>query len=119
MENATPTHCQMDPHVMLAYEACEDRPADRELYLSIAKSLKFAALGTELDIYIAFSIGTLSRCNVLPLQIHLTAAKRVLRYLVATKSKGLYYPVIHTSSEGHCLQGYDGGLLRPGYNFAL
>ena len=60
----------------------------------------FAALGTRPDI--AFSITALSRYNILPLQMHLTAAKRVLRYLVATKTRGLFYP-----SEGSgYLHGY-------------
>ena len=63
----------------------------------------FAALGTRPDI--AFSVTALSRYNVLPIQMHLTAAKRVLRYLVATKTRGLFYP-----SEGpghlHGLHGY-------------
>ena len=35
MEDATPIHSPMDPHVMPDNGACEDKPADRELYLSI------------------------------------------------------------------------------------
>ena len=97
MEKATPIYSPMDPHVMLDNEVCKDNPADRMLYLSIVGSLMFAAFGTRPDI--AFSFTALSRYNVQPLQMHLTAAKRVIRYLAATKAKGLFYPV--TSSERH------------------
>ena len=90
MENATPIHSPMDPHVALDNENCEDKPVDKTLYLSIVGSLMFAALGTRPDI--AFSVMALSRYNVLPLQMHLTAAKRVLRYLRTTKTSRLFYP---------------------------
>ena len=40
MEDATPVHSPMDPHAMLDNEACEDKPADRKLYLSICYSSK-------------------------------------------------------------------------------
>ena len=101
MEKATPIYSPMDPHVMLDNEVCEDKPADRALYLSIVGFLMFAALGTRPDI--AFSVTALSRYNVQLLQMHLTAAKRVLRYPAATKSKGLLYP--SASSDRH-LHGY-------------
>ena len=48
----------------------------------------FAALGTRPDI--AFSVTALSRYYVLPLQMHFTAAKRVLKYLVATEPEGCF-----------------------------
>ena len=95
MEKATPIHSPMDPHAMPGNEACEDKPAHGAPYLSIVGSLMFAAPGTRPDI--AFSITTLSRYNVQPLQMHLTAARRVLRYLATTRPKGLLHPT--TSSE--------------------
>jgi hypothetical protein len=42
-------------------------------------SLMYAALGSRPDI--AFSVTAVSRYNVQPLEMHVTAAKRVLRYL--------------------------------------
>ena len=90
MENATPIHSPMDPHVALDNEICEDNPVDKTFYLSIVGSLMFAALGTRPDI--AFSVMCLSRYNILPLKMHLTAAKRVLRYLGTTKTLKLFYP---------------------------
>ena len=49
----------------------------------------YAALGSWPDI--AFSVMALSRHNVQPLAIHLTAAKPVLRYLKATSSLSIHY----------------------------
>ena len=43
MEKATPIYSPMDPHVILDNEVCEDKPADRALYLSIVGFLMFAA----------------------------------------------------------------------------
>ena len=111
MEKATPIYSPMDLHVMLDNEVCEDNPADRMLYLSIVGSLMFAAFGTRPDI--AFSVTALSRYNVQPLQMHLSAAKRALRYLAATKSKGLFYPV---TSSGRHLHGYRFRLGRTNLN---
>ena len=74
MENATPIYSPMDPHIVLDNEN-----------------------------YIAFSITVLSRYNTLLLQMHMTAAKRVLRYLGTTKSLKLFYPA---TSEGHGLHGF-------------
>jgi hypothetical protein len=90
MEDAIPANSPMDPYVNLDNEECEDKAVDKTLYLSIVGSLMFAALGTRPDI--SYSVTALSRYNVLPLQMHLTAAKRVLRYLKATKSKRLHFP---------------------------
>ena len=91
MEDATPVNSPMDPYVNLDNENCEDKPVDITLYLSIVGSLMFAALGTRPDI--SYSVTALSRYNVRPLQMHLTAAKRVLRYLKTTMGKKLHFPV--------------------------
>jgi len=52
-------------------------------------SLMYAALGSRPDI--AFSFTALSRYNAQPLEMHATAAKRVLRYLKTTAGFRIHY----------------------------
>ena len=49
----------------------------------------YAALGSRPDI--TFSVTALSRYNVQPLEMHLTAARRVLRYLKTTSELRIHY----------------------------
>lgn len=91
MENSHDALSPMDPNVRLTNTHCEDKPVlDRRLYLSIVGSLMYAALGTRPDL--SFCVTALSRYNTTPLQMHLTAAKRALRYLKRTASYRLHYP---------------------------
>lgn len=80
----------MDLNVQLENIECEDMKVDRKLYLSIVGLLMYAALGTRLDI--SYSVTVLSRYNTQPLKMHLTAAKRTLRYLKKTLNFKLCYP---------------------------
>ena len=81
----------MDPNVNLNNNQCEDKPADTQLYLSMVGSLMYAALGTRPP-DLAFCVAALSRHNQNPLQMHLSAAKRALRYLKHTAHYSLHYP---------------------------
>jgi hypothetical protein len=56
-----------------------DEEIDQQFYLLIVGSLMYAALGTRPDIL--FLVSSLSRSNIDPRTRHLTAAKRILRYL--------------------------------------
>ena len=80
----------MDVHVDLFRAThVEDKALDKKqtkLYQALIGSLMYAPLGCRPDI--AFAVTTLSRFNAAPLQFHMTAACRVLRYLKATKSFG-------------------------------
>ena len=76
-----------------------DAPVDQKSYLAIVGSLMYAALGTRPDI--SYAVGLLSRFNSDPKTRHLTAAKRVLRYLKKTKNLKLEY-----KQTGEKLQGY-------------
>jgi hypothetical protein len=87
--DAKPAKTPLDPHTDLANTCCEDKTANRKEYLSMVGSLMYAALGSRPDI--AFSVTALSRYNVQPLQMHATAAKRVLRYLNATSEFQIHY----------------------------
>jgi hypothetical protein len=79
MEDAKSAKTPLDHQVDLANTNCEDKTVNRKEYLSIVGSLMYAALGSRPDL--AFSVTALSRYNVQPLEMHLTAARRVLRYL--------------------------------------
>jgi len=109
--DAKPAKTPMDPQVDLTNTCCEDKPADRKQYLSIVGSLMYAALGSRPDI--AFSVTALSRFNIEPLEIHLTAAKRVLRYLKATSNLSIHYrhlPHSQLSAVGYTDSDWAGNL---------
>jgi len=88
-QDAKSAKMPLDHQVDLANTDCEDKIANRKGYLSIVGSLMYAALGSRPDI--AFSITVLSRYNVQPLQMHLTAAKRVLRHMKTTSELRIHY----------------------------
>jgi transposase InsO family protein len=93
LENAKETASPMDANVDLDNPLCNDKQvSDTTLYQSMVGSLMYAALGTRPDI--AFCVTVLSKYNVNPLQMHLTAAKRALRYLKKTSKYGLHFPSI-------------------------
>ena len=90
MENSYDALCPMDPNVRLGNLTCEDKQVtDPKRYLSMVGSLMYAALGTRPDL--SYCVTALSRYNSAPLQMHLTAAKRALRYLKRTSGYRLYY----------------------------
>jgi hypothetical protein len=98
MEDSCNVSNPLDPNVRLENEECEDNPADRTLYLSLIGSLMYATLGSRLDI--SFTISSLSRYNLAPLATHLTAVKRVLRYLKSTSAFRLHFPACTKGLEG-------------------
>ena len=55
----------------------------------------YAAIGSRPDI--AFYVTALSRYNIQPLEMHLTAAKRVLRYLKTTSNLRIHYRCLSNS----------------------
>ena len=78
-----------DLYVQLVAEDGVSGPADQRLYQRMIGSLHYAAGGTRPDI--AQIVGALTRyCNK-PSQLHLTAAKRVIRYLKGTVNLALTY----------------------------
>lgn len=89
MSSVKDTLSPMDPNVNINNNQCEDKPGNTQLYLSMVGSLMYAAMGTHPDL--AFCVAALSGHNQRPLQMHLTAAKRALRYLKRTATFALYY----------------------------
>ena len=99
MEDASTIGTPSDPHVQLSVAPGTSQPADKHKYLQIVGSLQYAASGTRPDI--AFSVNAAGRYCRAPLQLHMTAVKRILRYLSKTSDYGIEY----TRSDGK-LEGY-------------
>jgi hypothetical protein len=78
-------------------EDAEDADADQILYQSIVGSLLYAAQATQPDI--VFAVAALSRYLLKPYKTHMTAAKRVLRYLKYTADAKLVFSGPGGSSE--------------------
>ena len=89
LEDAASIETPMDPHQVLE-KAHEDYAEDknlREQYQSLIGSLLWPSIITRLDI--SFAVTMLSRFLGNPTQEHLSAAKRVLRYLKGSQNTGL------------------------------
>ena len=65
------------------------KAVDQVLYQSLVGSLLYAAIATRPDI--AHAVGVISKFSSSPTEPHLTAAKRVLRYLKGTASLAVKY----------------------------
>ena len=86
---AKPVSTPADLNVKLQKEDGVSRPVDKITYQSIVGSLLYAAITTRPDI--AQAVGVVSKFCANPTQSHLTAAKRILRYLKGTVYLGLSY----------------------------
>ena len=86
---AKPVSTPADLSVRLQKEDGVSRSIDVTLYQSIVGSLLYAAIETRPDI--AQAVGVVSKFCANPTQSHLTAAKRILRYLKGTVYLGLSY----------------------------
>ena len=78
-----------DACVKLVADDGVSRPADPKLYQQIVGSLQYAAGGTRPDI--AYAVSTVAKYCHQPSELHMTAAKRILRYLKQTKDHNLTY----------------------------
>ncbi|CAB4001063.1 Hypothetical predicted protein [Paramuricea clavata] len=76
-----------DVNVKLIKEDGVSKLVDPTQYQSIIGSLLYLAVATRPDI--AYAVGVLSKFCAKPSEAHLTAAKRVLRYLKGTENLGL------------------------------
>ena len=102
MTDAYGVDTPIDNHVSLDIAANDtDKPTDQTEYLARVGSLMYAATGTQPDI--SYTVGLLCSYNANPCTRHLTAAKRVLRYLKKTKNLRLIYT---TDTSKHDLYGF-------------
>jgi hypothetical protein len=90
MENCNPVPSPMDPNVKLE-KLPEDQsyPEIQHVYQSMVGGIMYAAIITSPDI--AYAVQTLSQFNTNPGPVHLTAVKRVYRYLRGTPDLGITY----------------------------
>ena len=89
-----------DPNVKLEKDDGVSKGVDQTTYQSIVGSLLYAAIATRPDI--AQAVGVVSKFNSKPTEAHLTAVKRILRYLKGTADQALKYE----KSEDGALVGY-------------
>ena len=120
LEDAKTVAMPADPNVVL----CKNdgsQSVDQKNYQSMIGSLLYAALATRPDIQ--FAVGACSRYNSCPTQTHLTAAKRIVRYLKGTKTKGLFYKRGSSELVGYAdadfARDIDDRISTSGYVFML
>ena len=89
LQDANPVSTPMDLNVKLVANDGQSKPVDPVKYQSIVGSLLYVAIATRPDI--SQAVGGLSRFNSAPTETHLTAAKRILRYLKGTINLSLVY----------------------------
>ena len=92
IEDANPAPTPLHDKMTLETELQGETEVDAGHYQSIVSSLSYAATATCPDI--AFAVSALSRYSSRPFMSHLTAAKRILRYLKETADLKLVFPCI-------------------------
>ena len=99
MTDAYGTDTPIDIHIALDIaKNDEEKLVDQKTYLAMVDTLMYAAQGTRPDI--CYAVGLLSRFNTEPRTRHLTAAKRVLRYLKNTTNRKLTYTARNQNLHG-------------------
>ncbi|MCP4114884.1 MAG: hypothetical protein GY737_05660, partial [Desulfobacteraceae bacterium] len=96
-EEAKPIWTPADPNVILELDDGNSSEVDKTDYQALVGSLLYAAVATRPDI--AQAVSMVCRFTSSPTAAHLTAAKRILRYLKATKEYGLYYAAGKTTKD--------------------
>jgi hypothetical protein len=104
LEYANPVCTPADMNVKLEKNDGVSQPADQKLFQSLVGSLLYAAMATRPDI--AQAVGAVSKFNSNPSEAHMTAAKRILRYLKGTANFGLKYRKCTSTGDAIGLFGY-------------
>ena len=89
LENAKPVSTPADPNVKLCKDDGVSKSVDSTTYQSMVGSLLYAAIATRPDI--SHAVAVVSKYNSNPSEAHLTAVKRILRYLKGTLDITLKY----------------------------
>ena len=97
MANAKPVATPMDINVKLEKDDGVSKPVDAVKYQSMVGSLLYAAIATRPDI--AHAVGVVSKFNSKPTEAHLSAVKRIFRYLKGTVDLALRYQKTETDGE--------------------
>ena len=99
LQDRKPVSTPMDVNVKLMKDDGYSKPIDPVPYQSMVGSLTYAAIATRPDI--AQAVGTLAKFNSFPNEAHLTAVKRVFRYLKGTVKLHLQYEASDKSRKGY------------------
>ncbi|KAM4577057.1 uncharacterized protein PAE49_006958 [Odontesthes bonariensis] len=100
MDKANPVTTPADANVKLQKNDGVSKPVNPGTYQSIVGSLLYAAMATRPDI--AQAVSAVSKFNAEPNTAHMTAVKRILRYLKGTTNLALEYQ----RSESGTLVGF-------------
>jgi hypothetical protein len=108
LQDCKPVSTPMDVNVKLVKDDGYSKAVDPVEYQSMVGSLIYAAIATRPDI--APAVGTLAKFNSFPNEAHLTAVKRVFRYLKGTVKLHLQYEASDKYMEGYSeADSYDRG----------
>ncbi len=102
LEDAKPVSTPSDVNVVLEKEDGVSKPVDPTMYQSMVGSLLYAAIATRPDI--SQAVGVVSKFNSCPTESHVTAVKRIFRYLKGSVDLGLEYK--KNPSDETSLLGY-------------
>ena len=100
MTDCNGVYTPMESGQRLCLSVETDELTDQGEYQSLIGSLMYLVVGTRPDI--SFTVATLSKFSSKPNRIHLTAAKRLLRYLQQTKTLALTYYKDLSHIHGSC-----------------
>ena len=100
MDNANPVATPADANVKLRKRDGVSKPVHQPTYQSMVGSLLYAVMATRPDI--AQAVSAVSKFNANPDVAHLTAVKRIFRYLKGTVNLALKYE----QSDSGALIGY-------------
>ena len=89
MENAKPVNTPVDTGSKLVKSTDESEGVDQTLYQSAVGNLLYLSIGTRPDI--TYAVSSVAKFCADPSKQHLTAVKRILRYLKGTTHLGLLY----------------------------
>lgn len=100
MNNCNPVSTPSDLNTKLVKDDGQSKTVDANLYRAIVGSLLYISIATRPDI--ANAVGVVSRFNSSPNQQHMTAVKRIMRYLKGTIDMKLKYMM----SSDNLITGY-------------
>ena len=101
LQDAKPVSTPADSNVRLRKDDNVSKAVDSVMYQSIVRSLLYAAVATRPDI--SQAVGVVSKFSSKPSEAHLTAVKRILRYLKGSLDITLQY---RKTEDGSSLIGY-------------
>jgi hypothetical protein len=116
LDECRPRKTPMDANLSLSKDSGEQDPKALEPYQELIRSLLYLRGCIRPDI--AQAVGVLSRFMSAPTDVHLSAAKQVVRYLAGTVNLGLQFSRGENVLVGYCDANYAGGIGYCDANYA-